>query len=269
VLVYAGFAKTRREAIYYGRLLAKEFNLFYHVSHEHALCDRNFCYRFRDGNETTMVPEDLDNIVEAETCGLGHSDAANEEADVANPVMRGELGEKADRFKRYIDVRDRCILRVGAHRITYKSCFVGSEAVDALVFSEVISTREEAVELGRVLAKELRLFNSVTGSDVFKDEFEYYRFTKDNSSEEESTTTEIDYLARKVLVEKAEAFLKCLSIKDRYFHFRKYRKCFLGKGTETLAFHHLLLWKLPVLTPQVLLWRLYIQTLSMRWSMLV
>jgi hypothetical protein len=233
VLVYAGFAKTRREAIYYGRLLAKMFDLFYHVSDEHALCDRNFCYRFRDDNETSVALEDLDNISAAEKCGSGHSDAANEEVDVANPGMRGELGEKADRFKRYIDIRDRCIARVGAHRITYKLCFVGSEAVDALVFSEVVSTREEAVQLGRVLAKELRLFNSVTGSDVFKDEFQYYRFTKDNSSEKEGKTTETDYLARKVLVEKAEAFMKCLSIKDRYFHFRKYRNCFVGKGTET------------------------------------
>jgi hypothetical protein len=136
--------------------------------------------------------------------------------------------------------------------------------VDALIFSEVVSTREEAVELGTVLAKELRLFNSVIGSAVFKDESEYYRFTKDNSSEKEGMTTEIDYSARKVLVEKAEAFMKCLCIKDRYHHLRKYKKCFLGKGTETLVFHHLLLWKLPVLTSQVLLWRLYIQNLSMR-----
>ena len=102
--------------------------------------------------------------------------------------------------------------------------------MDALVYAEVVKTRKEAVALGLMLAKELRLFNSVTGSIPFKDEFQYYRFRSDDGRSRDGHATEIDYLARKELIKKAEAFEKCCHVKDRYYHFRKYKQCFIGKG---------------------------------------
>jgi hypothetical protein len=232
-LVYAGFARTRREAVYHGRFFAKRLGLFYHVLHERGFSDGYFFYRFRaQAVEGSMHSIFDDTVFNPEREGVLSVTSADP-TSTSNPAVRGELGEKADMFRKYIDVRDRCIVRIGKHRITYKTCFIGSEAVDALVFSEVTSSREEAVELGRTLAKELRLFSVVTGSDLFKDDDQYYRFREDNGPSQGGQNTEIDYLARQELVEKAEAFKKCCHVKDRYYHFRKYKQCFVGKGKDS------------------------------------
>lgn len=234
-LVYSGFAQTRREAIYFGRLLAAKFNLFRHVLDEEAFSDGFIFYRFDDSGDSSLNNSlhSFDDFSESgPTTPSGTTRSISTISEIGTVIsLRGELGKKADLFKKYIDVRDRAIVRIGSTRITYKSCFIGSEAVDALVYQGVVQTREEAVKLGSILAKELRLFSSVNGPDFFKDEFQYYRFRADNGPSREGYATEIDYLARKELIKKAEAFQKCCRIKDRYYHFRKYKDCFIGRDT--------------------------------------
>ena len=235
-LMYSGFAQTRREAIYFGRLLAAKFNLFRHVLDEEAFSDGFILYRFDDTGDsslnTSMHSFTNDEFSESGPTPSATTRSISTISEIGTVIsLRGELGEKADLFKKYIDVRDRAIVRIGSTRITYKSCFIGSEAVDALVYQGVVQTREEAVKLGSILAKELRLFSSVNGPDFFKDEFQYYRFRADNGPSREGYATEIDYLARKELIKKAEAFQKCCRIKDRYYHFIKYKNCFIGRDT--------------------------------------
>ena len=87
---------------------------------------------------------------------------------------QSQLANQAAAFQGCLDVRDR------KYRMrTFKSCFVGSEAVDALVLSNVVSSRDEAVEMGRRLERELRLFSHVTGDHKFADDHLFYRLRTD------------------------------------------------------------------------------------------
>jgi WD40 repeat protein len=61
---------------------------------------------------------------------------------------------------------------------TYKDCFVCSEAVTYLVEKGYALTRQDAVDLGRVLATHLLLFEHVSKKDkLFEDSKELYRFS--------------------------------------------------------------------------------------------
>ena len=73
-------------------------------------------------------------------------------------------------FHDNMDVRDRKY-----HLRTYRSVFVGSEAVDWLVSSSWAATREEAVSMGQILM-ETGLFSHVKGDHGFKDERLFYTF---------------------------------------------------------------------------------------------
>lgn len=81
-----------------------------------------------------------------------------------------DLEKIAVQFKEHVQLADR------TYRLkTYKQVFVGSEAVDYLVESGATTTREEAVELGKVL-QEMRVFEHVLRDHEFKDEHLFYRF---------------------------------------------------------------------------------------------
>lgn len=88
-------------------------------------------------------------------------------------VGRSALGEKADLFKNLAVVADRKF-----RFKTYKNCFVGSQVVDALVEAGVVETREAAVEYGKELEKELRLFKSVSADTQFVDDYIFFQFRK-------------------------------------------------------------------------------------------
>jgi hypothetical protein len=53
--------------------------------------------------------------------------------------------------------------------MSYPDVFIGSDAVDALVYAGLAEDRKSAVKLGRRLASELRLFKDVTGDHDFED----------------------------------------------------------------------------------------------------
>jgi WD40 repeat protein len=64
--------------------------------------------------------------------------------------------------------------------ITYQGCFLGSEAVSYLVDHGYAASRKDAVDLGRVLASHLSLFEcaSKKGKLFVDDEKSYYRFSE-------------------------------------------------------------------------------------------
>ena len=79
--------------------------------------------------------------------------------------MRGQSG---------VDIQDR---RFGLR--IYRSCFVGSEAVNWLVQNQMAS-REEAIRLGQLLVEQC-IIHHVTDEHDFKDEYLFYRFFEDES----------------------------------------------------------------------------------------
>ena len=86
-----------------------------------------------------------------------------------------ELTEKAEEFKRVVDLRDR---KYGMR--TYKQCFIGSEAVDRMIEVGLAKDRDEAVELGGNWMKFLGLFRHVCDDHDFKDKHLFYKFGGDS-----------------------------------------------------------------------------------------
>ncbi|GBG25134.1 Dihydrolipoyl dehydrogenase, mitochondrial [Hondaea fermentalgiana] len=76
------------------------------------------------------------------------------------------------------------------HFQNFKQCFIGSEAVDFMVNSKVVGTREEAVELGQQMLEQ-GLFQHVTQDRDFEDNKLFYRFKsldRDRGHAEEGST---------------------------------------------------------------------------------
>ena len=89
-----------------------------------------------------------------------------------------DIESKACLFYRMAVVKDR------KYRFrTYRSVFVGKEMVDSMVVSGLAKNRDEAVQLGRFLAKEFNLFQSIENcvmnrTILFEDNAsKYYRFS--------------------------------------------------------------------------------------------
>lgn len=127
------------------------------------------------------------------SCGV--SVASSEQT---SPTIRSEVGRLADAFIMYVDIRDR---RYRAR--VWRDCFIGSEAVDALIYAGLADNRENAVLVGRHLQKELRLFAHVCDDHDFKDDFLFYRMKKTKMSFEELPIQHFSNLEQKAKVSAA------------------------------------------------------------------
>ena len=83
------------------------------------------------------------------------------------------LGQMAKQFKDIVDVRDRSYKRT-----VYKDVFIGTDAVDAMLYNGMASSRKHAVQLGRLLANEFGLFRHATHEHDFKDGFFFFSLLK-------------------------------------------------------------------------------------------
>lgn len=92
----------------------------------------------------------------------------------ATEEFRKDLNDIALQFKQNIKLEDRTF-----RLKTYKQVFVGSEAVDFLLKSEAVSSREDAVELGKAL-QQMKLFEHVFRDHDFKDDYLFYRMVGEN-----------------------------------------------------------------------------------------
>ena len=140
----AGIAASRIEAVAIARRLEKELRLFSHVAGHHLFKDDYLFYRLseKDGLSLTAFQFDPE-----------------------------ELLEKAQQFRQLANIKDR------KYRFKkYKKCFVGSEIIDAMVYTGLASSRTEALMLGRALEQHLDWFRHVTGDHHFKDDHLFYRF---------------------------------------------------------------------------------------------
>jgi hypothetical protein len=124
-----------------------------------------------------------------------------------------------------------------SNRVPFVLIFI--DAVDSLVYSGVAATRWEAVQLGRKLARELKLFKHVTGEHEFRDEFLFYHYQEDacnfsNSLGEYSLNMSALVPVRSEIAEKADAFRMFVDVQDRRYRMQTYKQCFIGSGKPSL-----------------------------------
>jgi len=88
--------------------------------------------------------------------------------------FRISIDEIAKQFKENVGLEDR------KFRLkTYKQVFVGSEAVDYLIDNGTVSSRQDAVDLGKAL-QSMNLFEHVHRDHDFEDEHFFYRMLAEN-----------------------------------------------------------------------------------------
>lgn len=142
------FCANRQDALLIGRRLHNEYNLYDHVTKDHELKDEGLFYRFNKDNEITgglsLIQLDMDTAT---------------------------LRNIAKDLEANIEVKDHRF-----HMRVYKDTFIGSDAVDYLI--KVCKSREEAVEVGRALARTFNLLEHVTRDHDFSDERYFFRFVK-------------------------------------------------------------------------------------------
>ena len=155
-LVNSNLADTRRNAVALGRRLADELDLFHHVKHEHEFKDDFLFYRFADD-------------------GDGSSSTLSE---IQPSKSKDELLKIAKAMRQSLKVKN----RRWYHKV-YADTFLGEEAVSYLVNTNAAKTREEAVMLGRELARECNLFEHVEKDHELKDQRLFYRFLQEESKE--------------------------------------------------------------------------------------
>ena len=208
-LLRANFAPSRPEAVVLGRRLAKELDLFEHVTRQHEFKDDFLFYRFIEASKRKQIAAEPEK-------------ESNDFSSIRNSNV--SLAEIADYFRRGVEVKTHTY-RFKAFRET----FIGNEAVDFLVNSNLADTRRNAVALGRRLADELDLFHHVKHEHEFKDDFLFYRFADDGDGSS-STLSEIQPSKSKdELLKIAKAMRQSLKVKNRRWYHKVYADTFLGE----------------------------------------
>ena len=101
--------------------------------------------------------------------------ASEEHPDVEASFEGGDLDALVSHIRTILDIQDR---RYGFPAKTYPKCFVGSEAVQALVDEGVASDGDDAVHIGNMLLN-AGVFHHVQHAHTFKAEYLFYRFASD------------------------------------------------------------------------------------------
>ena len=153
------------------------------------------------------------------------------------------LHDLSQKFKENVSVQHR------RYRLRlYKSCFVAEEAVSWLIQAGYAFTRRGAVQLGRALQR-ANLFEHVCGDHAFRDGYYFFRFitintTNNNNKYNSTNNTNNDPNAESVVVRSppsedvVEAFKAGIDIKDRKYHLKTYKQCFVGCDAVTWFVEH-------------------------------
>ncbi|KAL3921620.1 MAG: hypothetical protein SGILL_002658 [Bacillariaceae sp.] len=235
---------TRQDAVDLGRCMQEEQSLFYHVTNDHKFKDEYLFFRFDSAISDGSYSETRETSHDAGSVSASDMDENN----LATVARKLQLG---------IKVKDRL------YRLkSYPRCFVGCEATDFLVQARFASSREDAIELGRRLMHELKLFEHVTQGHTFEDGYLFYRFNNHATDAlndsidgglsgklEESISTGIGEsipesdstdlaavaeLSREFLSEVALDLKRAIKIKDRMYRLKVYKNCWVG--TEAVDF---------------------------------
>jgi len=90
-------------------------------------------------------------------------------------INSSDLEELRRSFRAIVDLRDR---QYGFPSKTYRSCFVGSDAVSQMIAMGLAGDEEDAVHLGNVMLH-AGIFHHVQRAHAFKNEYLFYRFASD------------------------------------------------------------------------------------------
>ncbi|XP_077867274.1 DEP domain-containing mTOR-interacting protein-like [Saccoglossus kowalevskii] len=120
------------------------------------------------------------------------------------------------------------------HRLkSYKSCFIGKDVIDWLLRHKEAPDRETAVKLIRVL-QQFYVIRHVTDAHLFKDEYLFYRFRKDDNTFPKTRDTSIYLRGDKLLHRLLKSGSIHPIIGDRENNGKKYLKCFIAKDVIDL-----------------------------------
>jgi hypothetical protein len=226
-------ASSRKEAVELGQRLEQEHDLWHHVTNDHIFQDQYLFFRFSSGKMRQYHDTDNSSVASSKIAGLHQASELGSDPTQADGAFLQDIAEQL--------LRGVCVADRAWHLKRYRNVFVGCEAVDFLVQSRLAPGRDEAVELGRRLEEELKLFCHVTKGHAFKDEYKFYRFQAsaldDNSDSSASTgkhdgaissgsnTSRGDNLS---LEQIAKLLRKTVQVKTRMYHLQEYRSCFVG-----------------------------------------
>ena len=292
---------SRADAVALGRKLQRELNLFEHVYQDHELKDdARLFYRFVESSRRVNTNVSIvQNNYSSSAVGTGVGEEGTAElhqqqqelqigsSTVHTPVTVTSraidpfLIEVAELLQEKLNVRDRFY-----HFKRYKKCFVARDAVDVMIKNNLCETREDAVDLGRKLEFELKLFRHVVNEHFFEDKYLFFEFVDDNDDDGEdgeqariqeetnsrqvdddnsstnyydgfgqddeddggddeeihssaqasnsnrdtkrSTTSQIGNLTLLQLIEVGDELKRHLVVKNRRYHLRLYRRCFVA-----------------------------------------
>ncbi|ETO19780.1 hypothetical protein RFI_17447, partial [Reticulomyxa filosa] len=113
------------------------------------------------------------------------------------------------------------------HGKSYPNCFIGSEAVTWIIEHPKLTkcdTLEKAIVLGNYLIRK-GIMHHVMNQHLFKNDYLFYQFSKD--IDHESVTYKWN---SQDLIAIAKEIRQNVEIRDRTYHFKKYKDCFLGNA---------------------------------------
>ncbi|XP_077991806.1 DEP domain-containing mTOR-interacting protein-like [Glandiceps talaboti] len=114
------------------------------------------------------------------------------------------------------------------HFRVYKNSFIAQELVDWLVKRKEAPDRQSAVKLLRIL-QEFHVIHHVCDDHLFKDEYLFYRFRKDDNSFPKTRVTSVYLKAEKLHMKLFRGGLRHAVVKDLEEDGEIYRNCFSGK----------------------------------------
>jgi len=212
-LVNSSKAISRKEAVKLGSLLCNGLGLFRCIDGSTDFKDDYLLYRFTE----QWTTETLDGVRNSHIGGI----VSGIEGIHGVSAKSLPLEKVATAFRRNMKVSD---LRSGMK--TYKNSFWGREAVDFFVGHGLARDRVSAVDLGRALAREFKLFKHVGKQHEFKDAKYLYKFRCD-VDEPIRPLEDID-IGKLKLSQIAKSFIANVSVKEHRKNLMVFKSSFVG-----------------------------------------
>ena len=146
--------------------------------------------------------------------------APDERADPISTIDLARLVRKM-RTSKSLEIADRTY-----NFKTYPHCFVGREAVSWWMRRLGISN-EEAIVLGQRLIDE-HWIHHVANEHLFRDDYLFYRFYADEDSYVRQADRKVATFDLPDVVRRMQA-ANGVEIRDRWYQFKKYPRCFVGR----------------------------------------
>ena len=88
------------------------------------------------------------------------------------------------RVVKLLDIKDRRY-----HLRQYKKCFVCSDLINSMIKFKIVKSRDEGVELGLAIQKQLKLWRHVVDDHDFSDDYLFFRLETDFEDESSSSSS--------------------------------------------------------------------------------